>query len=114
MAYGTRVGFDAVRELAFGSISGTYATVGTPTSDNVRIISLNNSTDQEVYITFNGTTDNLRMAANSFQLYDLSSNKIRDDGLFIASGTQVSVREVSASVTSGAFWFSVIFAEGGK
>ncbi len=42
-------------------------------------------------------------------------NKIdHQPGLFIASGTQVSVREVSASVTSGAFWFSVIFAEGGK
>lgn len=114
MAYGTRVAWDAVRELAFGGISGTYATIGTPLGDHVRIISLNNSTDQEVYISFDGSTDHLRMAQNSFKLFDISSNKIRDDGMFLASGTQISVREVLAAVTEGAVWIEVAFGEGGK
>ena len=53
------------------------------------------------------------LSSNSFKLFDLSSNKIRDDGLFLAVGTQIYVKEVSASVTSGTFWIEVLFAEGG-
>ena len=114
MAYGTRVTFDSVRELDFGSISGTYASVGTPVSDHVRLIIFNNATDQQVYISFDGINDNLRMESNSFKLLDLSANKVRSDGLFISVGTQIFVREVSASVTSGSVWVEVMYAEGGK
>ena len=114
MAYGTRVRFDPVREIDFGSISGTYTAVGTPLPDHVRIISFNNSMDQELYVSFDGVNDHLRLALNSFQLFDLSTNRIRDDGLFLAVGTQIYVKEVSASVTSGSFWVEVIYGEGGK
>ncbi len=113
MAYGKRVLFDAVRELAAGSISGSYAALGTPTSDHTRMLIISNSTNQEVYISFDGTTDNLRMAANSFKLLDLAANKIRDDGLFIASGTQISVKFVSTTTSSGAVWAEVMSGESG-
>lgn len=114
MAFGTRVAFDAVRELAFGSISGTYAALGTPTSDNARLLSISNSTNADVYISFDGTTNHLRLVANSFKLFDLSANKIRDDGLFIAIGTQIYVRQVSGAPTNGAVWAEIMSAEGGK
>lgn len=114
MAFGTRVAFDAIRELAFSGISSSYAALGTPTADNVRLISISNSSDQEVYISFDGTTDHLRLVSNSFKLFDLSANKIRDDGLFIAAGTQIYVKEVSSSLTSGSVWAEVMSAEGGK
>jgi len=113
MAYGKRVNFSAVRELGFVSISGTYASVGTPLAEHVRIITFQNGCDQDLYISIDGTTDHLRIASNSFKLFDLSTNKIRDDGLFLGVGTQISVKEVSASVTSGTFWVEVLFAEGG-
>ncbi len=114
MAYGTRVTFDAVRELAFGSVSGTFTAVGTPLGDFVRLIDFNNGMDQDLYISFDGVTDHLRMSMNSFKLFDISANKIRDDGLFLAIGTQIYVREVSASVASGDFWLEVMYADGGK
>lgn len=114
MAYGTRVAFDAVRQLAFGSITGTYAALGTPLADNVRLLSISNSTDAEVYISFDGTTDHLRLVDNSFKLFDFSANKIRDDGLFIAVGTQIYVKQVSSGPTSGAVWAEAVSAEGGK
>ena len=114
MAYGTRVTFDALRELAFGSISGTFTSVGTPLGDFVRLMSLNNGMDQDIYVSFDGVTDHLRMSTNSFKLFDISANKIRDDGLFLAIGTQVYVREVSASVASGDFWVEIMGADGGK
>lgn len=114
MAYGTRVKFEAVREIDFGDVSGTYAAVGTPLTDHVRIIDFNNGMDQQLYISFDGVTDHLRIATNSFKLLDLSANKIRDDGLFLPIGTQIYVKEVSASVSAGSFWIEVMYGEGGK
>lgn len=114
MAFGTRVAFEAVRELDFGDISGTYAALGTPLTDNTRLITLSNSTNEELYISFDGTTDHMRIANNSFKLLDLSANKVRDDGLFIAAGTQVYVKEVSSTPTSGSVWMEIMHAEGGK
>lgn len=114
MGYGTRVHFDPIREIDFSSVSGTYAAVGTPLGDFGRILDLNNGMDEDLYVSFDGTTDHLRVASNSFKLFDLSANKIRDDGLFLPVGTQIYVKEVSASVTEGDFWVEVMYAEGGK
>lgn len=114
MGYGTRVTFDSVRELGFGSMGATFVAVGSPLTDHVRLLGLNSSLNEEVYVSFDGITDHLRMASNSFKLYDLSANKIRDDGLFLAVGTQIYVREVSASVASGSFWVEAMFGEGGR
>jgi hypothetical protein len=113
MAYGTRASFDTVRELAFGSISGTYAAVGTALTDNARIICMNNSTNADMYISVDGTNNYFRLAANSFRLIDFSSNKVRDDGLFVSVGTIFSVKQVSGAPTTGAVWIEVTFATGG-
>jgi hypothetical protein len=114
MAYGTRVKVDPLRELDFGDISGTYAAVGTPMTDHVRILSLNNGCDEDLYVSLDGVNDHFRLPKNSFALLDLSSNKIREDGLFLSIGTQIYVKEVSASVSTGAFWLTVVYGEGGK
>lgn len=113
MAYGIRAQFDAVREVAFGGISGTYAAIGTALTDHARIIRIANSTNAEIYVSLDGTTNNFRLAINSFALFDFSTNKIRDDGLFVAVGTQFYVKQVSGAPTSGSVWVESIFATGG-
>lgn len=113
MAFGTRAKFDAVREVAFGGISGTYAVVGSPLTDHARIIRFVNSTNVEVYITTDPTLDQIRMAASSFVLYDFSTNRIQNDGLFVHIGTQFYVKQVSGAPASGGVWIEVISAEGG-
>lgn len=114
MAYGTRATFEELKEIEFGDVSGTFATVGSPIGVHARILICNNALNQSVYLSFDGTTNHLRLAPNSYKLIDFSSNKIRDDGLFLASGTQVWIKEVSSSVSSGTFWIETISAEGGK
>jgi len=113
MAYGRKVSFDAIREIAFGGIGAAYAAVGTATTDNARLININNSTDAEVYISLDGSTDHLRLPANSFKLFDFSANKIRDDGFFIARGTVFSVKQVSGAPSSGSVWIEVVYGAGG-
>jgi hypothetical protein len=113
MGYGIIVRFDEIRELAFGGVSSSYAAVGTPMTDNMRIIAFNSSFDEEIYVSFDGTTDNLRMVPNSFKLYDLAGNLVRNDGFFLAKGTQIYIKEVSSTPTSGAFWIEAVYADGG-
>jgi hypothetical protein len=113
MAFGTRAFFDSVRELAFGSISASYAALGTALTDHARIVVFVNSSNAEVYISVDGTNNNLRLAANSFRLFDFSTNRIQDDGLFVSMGTQFYVKQVSGAPSSGGVWIEVISATGG-
>lgn len=113
MTYGRRVRADAVREAAFGSIGANYAALGSALTDNCRIFSAFNSTDADVYISFDGSTNHLRMAAGTGFVFDLTANKVRDDGLFISKGTIIYQKRVSGAPTSGAVWAQVAYADGG-
>jgi hypothetical protein len=113
MAFGTRAQFDAVRELAFGSITTSYAAVGAALTDHARLVVITNSSDAEVHVSLDGTTNNLRLAANSFKLFDFSTNKIRDDGLFVTMGTVFYAKRVSGAPSTGAVWIEVVSATGG-
>jgi len=114
MAFGTRVVFEPVRELPAASITGTYAALGAPVGDHLRVLSLNNTLVEDVYISFDGQTDQLRLAANSFKMFDLAANKVRDDGLFLPVGTQIYARLAGAASPSGTLWAEAVYGEGGK
>lgn len=113
MAYGRRVTFETIREVAFGGIGAAYAALGAVLGDNAHIIGFSNSTDAEVYISFDGVNNHLRLAANSFKVYDLTANKVRDDGYFLATNTQIFQMRVAGAPTSGSLWAEVVVASGG-
>lgn len=113
MVYGIRALFDPIRELSFGSIAVDYTQIGTDLSNPARLVSISNSTNVEVYISLDGTTNHIRMAPTSFILFDFTSNKVRDDGLFISEGTGFYVKRVSGAPASGAVWVEIVYANGG-
>jgi hypothetical protein len=112
MAFGTRVQFNPIGVVAFGALTGSYATFGAAMPGHARIIRFSNSTNADVLISSDGTTDNIRVAANSFILFDFSTNRIQDDGLFVQKGDQFYIKYVT-SPSSGAAWIEVITASGG-
>lgn len=112
MAFGTRAAFDDLRELAFGSISGTYAAIGTALTDHARIVKITNGTNAPMYISTDGVNNEDKIPPNGFVLYDFSTNRIRDDGLFIPIGTIFYVKQDTAP-TTGSVWVTVIYGEGG-
>lgn len=112
MAYGTRAAFDAIRELDFGSISGSYAAIGTAISEHARIVKITNGTNAPMYISTDGVSDEDKIPPNGFALYDFSTNRIRDDGLFVPIGTIFYVKQDTAP-TTGSVWVTVIYGEGG-
>lgn len=113
MAYGRRISFDAVREAAFGSIAAGYAALGSSTTDNARIFMAYNTTDVDVYLSFDGVNNHIRLPSGGGETFDFSANKVRDDGLFLPVGTQIYQKRVSGAPTSGAVWVQLVYATGG-
>lgn len=75
MSFNVVARFDILRSLAFGGISGTYALVGTPFLFPVRLICFTNNADGDVLFSDDGVNDKLFVAAHSFKLFDVTSNR---------------------------------------
>ena len=113
MAFGTRVRFEELRELAFGGIGAAYVAVGGATNDHTRLVTFNNTTDTDLYISTNGVTNHLRVASRSGKVFDLTTNKVRDDGYFVDKGTVFYVKRTAGAPSSGLLWIEVMYADGG-
>lgn len=100
---------EAVRSLAFGSISGTYAGLGLPLSNPSRMIMIQNYMDQAVMISFDGITDHIPVASNGFVLLDITANKTVNQGFYIAEGTRFYVKELSTPPASGSVYLSTFY-----
>ncbi len=111
MAYKIRFRMEALRSAAFGTIGAAYSAVGASISQPVRAFKITNNTDKAVLISLDGTTDNMFLPAMSFTLYDLTANKVRDDGFFMELGTFFWVKQSTAGApTSGSLDIETIYA----
>lgn len=107
MSYGKRATWDTIREIAFGSLLGTYVAVGGVLTIAARAVKITNMTDQTVYFTDNGTDDKLKLPPNSYQLWDITTNKtLSDKPQFFEVGTQFSCR-YDGAVAPTTNWVSV-------
>lgn len=105
------VSFDDLRSLAFGSISGTYAAVGSAFSHRVRLICVTNNTDGDMIFTIDPTitAGQLFVASSSFKLFDLATNTLLTQKEWVLPiGTQFYVKQSTApskgSVYIEALW----------
>jgi len=108
-----KVYFDTLRSLAFGSISGTYAAVGTALTVNPRIMCITNKTQGDmIFSTDSGNVaGQIIVPAGSFKLYDLTANLVpgKDDNFVIGVGTQFFVKQVTVP-TSGSVYIEFVYA----
>lgn len=104
------VRIDALRSVAFGSITAAYTPLGAPFGHATRIVKIVNATNTSMLFSFNGSTDNEFIPAGGFVLYDLTTNG--DSQLFVFQiSTQVYVKYVSAP-GSGAVYVSCVYGQG--
>jgi hypothetical protein len=107
-----KVYFDTLRSLAFGGISASYAAVGAATTIEPRIICITNATAGSMIFSDDNTnsTGKLFLPANSFKLFDLTSNLVsgKDDGFVISKGTVFYVKQVTPPV-SGAVYIEYLY-----
>ena len=107
------VRIDAYKSVAFGSITNSYTAVGTPVAHNWRILVFVNNTNGDLKISADGTTDNLFIPANSFKLFDFTTNSDQDaqEALVVGLQTQFYVK-YSTAPTSGALYIEGLYAKG--
>ena len=99
---------EPLQSLAFGSISGTYALIGT-TANAISIFELQNLTNASVTFSLDGVNDNFILPAYSGAVYDVTGNKAGDDtGLYIAKGTKVYAKS-GGSPSVGAVYVTAIY-----
>lgn len=114
MASGTsfliRAGWEPVRSIAFGSISGTYASVGTPLAHPIRTVLIQNLTNAVLMVSFDGVHDHFPIAAFGYFVWDITANKTREEGFFLGEGDTLYVKEIGTP-TSGSFYFSVVYGQ---
>lgn len=91
------VNFEALRSVAHGSISGSYAAVGPAFVYPIRLICISNNTDGDMLFSTDGATDVLFVAAGSFKLFDLTTNRLNQQQSWVLpAGTQFYVKQSTA------------------
>ena len=109
MSYPKRLIADAVRTIAFGAITAAYAAVGAALDSPVRIFCLSNLTNQDVYFSIDGVTDQFIVPAGSFKLIDVSTNRTTIENFFLQQGVVFYARTVGVvNPTSGSVYIDII------
>lgn len=104
------VRFDAVRSVAFGSITASYTKLGTTFGHAMRVLNFKNNTDADMMISFDGTTDNIPIIADSFDLYDLTSDQDANEQFRYEVGTQLWIKYLTAP-TTGSFYVVAVYGK---
>lgn len=99
---------DTIRTVAFGGISGTYALVGTPFTFPCRLICFTNNTNGDVFFSDDGVNDKLFLPAQSFKLFDVTSNRYGNiAGLVFPIHAQFYVKQ-STAPSSGSVYIECL------
>lgn len=109
MSFPIRMKVEEVRTLAFGSIGAAYMGLGTAMTRPIRLMVLQNLTDAAVMISFDGVDDNLPLASNGYIILDITANKVREDGFFLAEGDRLYVKELGVAPTTGSVYLTTFY-----
>lgn len=110
MAYLGRASFATLRSLAHTSIGASYAKIGDPLTDPAVAIMFQNSTNGDVQVSIDGTTDILNLPASTYQLWDIRTNAPGMTDYLFPVGTQFWVQDGATAPTSGTFFIEVLEA----
>lgn len=109
----TQADLEPLRSLAFGSISGTYAAVGTAFEYPSRLICFTNGTEGDMIFSRDPAlvAGEIFVSAGGFKLFDIATNhkpSNQDDFVF-EKGTQWYVKQLEAPV-SGSVYIETVHA----
>lgn len=106
-----KIRYEALRSLAFGSVGAGYTGVGASFANPVRLLMIDNLTNQNIIVSFDGITDHTVVASMSGKVLDYASNRMAPaDHLEQAVGERVYVKAESVLPGSGNVYVSVIYA----
>lgn len=87
---------DTLRELAFGSVAAGYTNIGTALTVPLNICFVSNTTDKDVYVSWDGVTNHMRIKNGETRQIPAVANGMLGFGSFIPVGTQFATKQTSA------------------
>ena len=109
--FSIRAGFESLRSLANGAITGAYAAVGGPLENPVRLIHFVNNTDGDMIFSDDATDvdGKIFVPAQAQLIIDLTANQTSPQGFYLPKGTQWYVKQ-STAPTAGSVYISVVYS----
>ncbi len=108
MVYFNRATFAPLKTTTPASIGATYAAIGTPLVNPAVVLTFINNTNGDVVVSGDGTSDNLKLAANSFRVFDIRTNSPELSNFMFAKGTQFYVKDGTTASTTGDFTIEIV------
>lgn len=105
-----RLAFEEERTLDHSLIGASYTAVGSVFANPVRVFFVQNLTDVVLRFSLDGITNHFSLPTNGFFLIDVTTNKTKDDGLYIAEGDRLYVKE-DGTPSSGDVRLSIAYGE---
>lgn len=103
--------FDTIRSVAFGSLTTSYAIVGSVLSTPAVVVAFKNTTDALVFVSTDGSNDMIVVPAGSYCVYDVRTNAPNATDYLISSGTPFMVKYSGSAPSSGAFYIEAIVTQ---
>jgi hypothetical protein len=105
------VSIDTIRTVGEASIGATYAAVGSAFTHGVRLICFTNNTDGDMFFSDDGVNDKLFVAAGSFKLFDLNTNRTNQQQFWVfPPNTQFYVR-YSSMPSKGSVYLECLWGQ---
>lgn len=101
---GRSVKNEAIREVAFGAITASYASLGGVLIYDALSVTIFNDTDAAMYLSVDASTDHIKLPAYGGVVKDHKTND-----MYRKAGTQFSIKYDTAP-TVGSFWIEVEYA----
>jgi len=109
MSLAIRLMPEPVRTLGFAAIGAAYMGVGTAMTRPIRMLLIQNLTDELVMFSFDGIDDHIPMPSNGYLILDISANKTSSVGFFLAEGQRLYVKHEGAAPTRGSVYFTTFY-----
>ncbi len=98
-----------VQAVDFGDITSSLVAMGDAMPAPIRIFKINNTTNADVYISFDGSTNNDVVVAGSGMVIDITTNKSISQGMYLQQGTVIYLSYASGAPSSGTVYLSAYY-----
>jgi hypothetical protein len=95
MSLAIRLMPEPVRSLSWDVLDNAYIGLGTAMTRPIRMIVLQNLTDANAMISFDGVTDHLPLVTFGYLVLDITSNKTIPQGFFFGEGQRVYAKKLT-------------------
>lgn len=113
MNQAVRVVFDSLREVAWDDFGGSYVLAGSVFAHPPRLLIMQNFTDQDALISFDGVTTHMFLPEGGQVVLDFASNASSVAGMWSMSvGEGVYVQDNGTPPTTGSVFASVAYGKG--